>query len=75
MVSRSDLGLYIYRIDPQDRIDYVSDDWVHFASENQADHLSRDNVVGSTLWDHITDTKTCHLYEVMVDRVRKSKRS
>jgi len=64
---------FAYRIDVNDRIEWVSDTWKAFARENGAAHLA-DNAVGTRLWDHITGVETREIYRALFARARASMR-
>jgi hypothetical protein len=51
----------------------VNEAWLSFADENDARNLTRDFVLGKSLWEFITDKETRHLYQIMLDKVRTSK--
>ena len=63
---------YSHRIDQNDMIIGVSDNWQSFAQENSgARTCFPENIIGSSLWDHIRDLETKHLYEMILQKVRK----
>ena len=61
----------IYRIDAEDRISHVDNGWCFFAGENEGQAMTRANVLGQSLWDHICDPTTVELYRQMVKRARE----
>jgi len=61
----------IYRIDENDTIVWVNDEYDKFSSENDATELTAESTVGRELWDFITDNETLHLYKIMVNKVRE----
>ena len=61
----------IMRLDARDRIVDVNDAWLNFAVDNGAPALSREGVVGKSLWDLVTDLDMSHLYRLLFDRVRQ----
>jgi hypothetical protein len=65
-----------YGIDAQDRISHVSSGWNAFAIENGAPRrcLTPD-VLGTSLWVHIHDWETAHIYQAVIAKVRKSAES
>ena len=69
MNKRHDNRIFIHRIDSDDIIVVVNDDWLSFGAENIF-NLSRDSVVNKLLWDFIVDRETQHLYKVMIEKVR-----
>ena len=56
-----------YRIDSSDRIVFTDDAWFEFARQNDFENA---DVLGTSLWPHITDQTTAHLYKVIIARVR-----
>jgi hypothetical protein len=66
-----DEDIFIYRIDSNDIIISVSQNWESFARDNAwGSELSPENVVGHLLWDFIQDIEIRHLYEEVFRRVR-----
>ncbi len=61
---------YIYRIDQDDVIRFVDQNWLQFALENDSPHLTYDTVVGTSLWSYVTDAETVQIYKAMFNRVR-----
>lgn len=59
-----------YTIDRDDRLVSVSDSWLEFACENQAPELTRERVVGESLWSFIAGAETRLLFEDVFDHVR-----
>ena len=52
-----------------------SDNWKSFAQDNLgARTLFPENIIGSSLWDHIRDPETQHLYEIILQKVRERNR-
>lgn len=67
---------FTYRIDGEDRLVDVDENWLRFAQENGARHLARrEAVLGKPLWDFITGQETRHLYELMFAKVRAAQAS
>lgn len=62
---------FICRVSADDRIVFVDDEWTRFAIENGAAHLAGDRVMGTLLWDHLSDITTRHLYRIFMHRVRE----
>ena len=75
MQTPSPVKTFTYEINPTNKIVCVSDNWLDFAIENNGDHLTPDTLIGSSLWDHITNPETQHIYTIMVDKVRRTNRS
>lgn len=67
---------FVYRIDKEDIIISVSDNWNTFANDNDwGDEGHSGGVVGHLLWDFIQDVETRHLYRELFKRVRAGKRA
>ncbi len=66
---------YDYRVDADNRITSVNADWLAFARENDAQHLTTDAVVGQQLFRFVTGIETQHLYQLIFDRVRRVQRA
>lgn len=66
---------YSYTVDKNDIIVGVSENWRMFAEQNFDEPTCfPENIVGSSLWDHIYDLETKHLYEIILQKVREHKR-
>jgi hypothetical protein len=59
-----------YQLDPQDTIEWVSEDWLAFARENGAAGLELKAVLGKQLWEFIADEPTRQLYRNVFTMVR-----
>jgi hypothetical protein len=59
-----------YRIGREDTLEEVSSAWLEFARENDAGHLTREALIGRSIWDFITGAEAKHLYELVFRRVR-----
>jgi len=59
-----------YRIDAQDHIVFVNDEWSNFALANNGAHLVKESVLHTSLWRFITDLTTEYLYRQILRRVR-----
>jgi len=66
---------YTYSVDKNDLLMSVSGNWQSFADQNAggAGCLPL-NIIGSSLWSHIAEWETKHLYEMIFERVRKCQR-
>lgn len=62
-----------YALDAHDRITAVNAAWGAFAAEN--DGPAPQAVVGTSLWQHLADRTTCHLYGLLFGQVRASGRA
>lgn len=67
--------VYRYRIDADNRIAWVSNEWLEFARDNDASELSRDRVVGQPLFSFIWGSETEYLYYLLLDQVRLRSRA
>jgi hypothetical protein len=59
----------VYRIDADDRMEFVNETWHAFAIENGATELTA-AVIGTPLWDHILGPGVTHVYRDLLYRVR-----
>ena len=67
---------YFHRIDAQDRIVEISDNWDAFARANSApDTCMSSNVLGTKLWGHIHDLETRYIYEILLAKIRNTGKS
>lgn len=64
--------LYQYVVSESDMIVAVDDWWLAFAKENGAPELTRESVVGQSLWPFIVDEPTRNLYREIHAHVRSS---
>jgi hypothetical protein len=69
-MDQATLPRYRYTVDPQDVITSVCPLWLAFARENGATQLTREAVVGRSLWDFIAGDETQQLYRTLLQRVR-----
>lgn len=60
----------VYRLNQQNEITFVNDEWNVFAVANDGVHLVRDKVLSRKLWDYISDPATGQLYVNLLKRVR-----
>lgn len=60
----------IYRINENNDIVFVNEEWTHFASANNGAHLFPTQILYKNLLDFISDITTRHLYESIIARVR-----
>lgn len=65
--------MYVCNINSADCIASVNDAWIQFARENGAENLVN-RVIGTSLWSHITNKETEHLYRDMVRKVRETQK-
>jgi len=66
---------FTYRVNADDRIVSVNSDWLSFARENQASHLSVKTVVGRPLSQFVTCKEMQHLYDTIIEKVRRTRRT
>lgn len=59
-----------YKIDVQDRLCWVNQEWSTFALQNGGGDLAGQGVLGTSLWDHIEDDTTACLYELVLKKIR-----
>ncbi len=65
---------FIYRVDGGDRITFVDANWLAFGEQNGMRPPSLKPVIGTSLWRHIADFSTRHLYQLLMTEVRKTSR-
>jgi hypothetical protein len=65
----------VYRVDRRFRILSTCSAWDTFAVENAAESASREHVVGTLLWDHISCLQTQHIYRTLVRQAFTQNRS
>jgi len=65
--------MVVYSVDDGDRIDWVNDEWDRFARANDAPRLLASDVIGSSLWSHISDLTLRHLLQKIFARARSSR--
>ena len=61
---------YDYAIDRSDVIESVSEAWLHFAQINGAPKLTREAVIGRSLWEFMSGSDTRSFYRTLFHRVR-----
>lgn len=59
-----------YRLNAQDQISSVNQEWLSFAEANEGRTLLPPEILGRPLWDFIADVETQHIYRVIHRRVR-----
>ncbi|MCL4301123.1 MAG: hypothetical protein KJ077_35655 [Anaerolineae bacterium] len=65
---------FIHTVDRNDLIIDVNANWLRFARENDAPHLTRQAVIGCSLWDFIAGLETRHIYRLLMRKVRQDQR-
>jgi hypothetical protein len=63
-------GRIIYRVNNQDLIVFVNEEWDQFAAANGGAHLKADQVLNRSLWSFISDPTTKQLYRQIMKRIR-----
>ena len=66
---------FVYNIDASNRVVSVTPEWESFAQENQASQLTPEAVCGEPLFRFVCDKETRHLYEMIIERVRRDRRT
>ena len=75
METECNKDVIIYRIDKNDIIKNVSDNWSDFAVRNRGgERCAPGNVVGGALWDFIDGSEARHLYGIVLGRIRERDR-
>jgi len=69
---QKDRTVYGYKINSDNKIINVTSSFNEFATANDTESLSKDNAVGKDLFSYITGKETRHLYEVLMQNVRRS---
>lgn len=70
IIRLMDRTVISYRVDVSDRIVSASDSWDVFAAENKAPGLSKEEVLGRTLWDFIEGSETRHIFRLLLSKAR-----
>lgn len=65
----------VYRIDENDGITFINSDWSDFAKENGLPPEMVKEMIGTSLWQHISNMTLRHLYQVLTANVRKTGKS
>ncbi len=66
--------IFSYTVDAHDEIRDVNSNWLAFAAENNARQLSKQAVLGHSLWEYVAGDETIHLYQSVLGRVRRTRR-
>jgi hypothetical protein len=69
----ADGRVFIYRIDASDRVSFANEAWYEFARENGAASLNAAAVIGQPLGGFLSDEETRHLFEVLIQKVRRTR--
>ena len=74
MTASSPAGdAFVYGVDASDTIRSLGDAWLAFARENGAPELTRDTVLGRSLWEFVTGDTSRELYDLIFARVRRER--
>ena len=65
----------VYRIDESDRITFINSNLSEFAEENGMLPEAANQLIGSSLWRHISDMTLRHMYQVLASKVRRTGKS
>ncbi|MEG3617786.1 hypothetical protein V5T82_04905 [Magnetovibrio sp. PR-2] len=63
----------IFAVDAENNIVLTEGDWYTFAHENDGEHLA--DVLGDSLWDHVSDPGLKLFYKGLIGEIRSKKRS
>ena len=69
------LRMITYQIDQEDYLQHMNEQWDSFAFENKGEQLSSTKVINRSLWEFITGTDVRRIYQVLLQRVRASKKA
>jgi hypothetical protein len=61
---------FICRVDADDQITFVDESWMAFARGNGALSFTAGSVLGTSLWDYISEKATLEFYRIFVQKVR-----
>lgn len=75
MESPSTARIFTYHVDANNRLESVDSEWLLFARENEASHLTAEAVVGQPLFQFVAGEETRLLYQEIIDRVRRTQRT
>lgn len=64
----------VYRIDANDRLCYIGEDWAAFAAENGAPELTSERVLGHSIYDFIAGKETAYVYRLLLGQARATGR-
>jgi hypothetical protein len=73
MTEPRDQRSFIWVIDHADKIVFVNDDWLAFARENDAPHISASSVLDQPLWRFIQGQETIQIYKQIFGKLRAGK--
>ena len=64
----------VYRIDGNDKITFVNQEWDRFAAANAAESLVGEGSISNSVWNFISDETTQQIYRDMLKRIRSGRR-
>jgi hypothetical protein len=64
----------VYRLDDQDHIVFLNDEWDQFAAANAGESIASHRVLYRSLWDFVTDINTREIYRHALVRSRGGQR-
>ena len=64
---------YIYRINKNDAIYSIDQDWLNIAQENNAAHLTAERIIGEPLWKYIDGQEIHEIYQMLFSKLRNTK--
>lgn len=65
----ADNRTFIHRIDADDLIEHVNEEWLEFAAENW-DRREAERIVGMPLWEYVANSASRHVWITIVERLR-----
>lgn len=65
---------FMHTVDIHDLLTDVNDQWLGFAQENEAPQLTRQTIIGRSLWNFIAGLETSHIYQLLMRQVRQRQR-
>jgi hypothetical protein len=74
MAGFDDHRTFIYRIDAENKVIFLNQEWIDFAKENEAPELTPEYVLGQPLDRFIVGWETKHLYNLIYKSLRHGRR-
>ncbi len=65
------MNIIEYKIDENNNIIYVNEEWDCFALENNGEEIVSDKIIGRNLFDFVENITVKHIYLHLLDKVRK----
>lgn len=69
-----DSRVFIYRIDAENSVVDVNDEWLEFARENNSSDLTRSSIQGKNLLQFISDPETAGIFSELIQIAREKDR-